>query len=342
MAKRATARNLLVAESKAMARVLARVEELSLSDAPVLIEGEPGSGRELIARLIHLGSPRRSSELVSVSAGAALKRIFDDGISDDDASAFENAEGGTLLVKNLNELTKTSQRKLRRLLATGGSSDVRIIGTCDPDLEGAVAAEMFDSKLFEMLVANRIDVPPLRERNEDIAPLAVKLIGEYARRLGKVRLTVSTRALARMKSHPWPGNVAELKQLCRRLAFRCTKTRIDVREVDALLPGLAERVPLESMSFEDMVRSQVSSFLRRVEGYGVDNLYESVIGRVERPLLELVMGHTGGNQVRAAEMLGMGRNTLRRKLTEHGLLETRSPKRTKAVGTARQKRRVSR
>ena len=358
--KRARARDLLVAESPAMKGVLSRVEEVSATHEPVLIEGEPGTGRELIARLIHLGSSRRNAELVSVSAGAAPKRIFQDQIQDDGVSAFQQADGGSLLVKNLSELTKTSQRKLRRLLTTSSTSrgettdkkekgkrfdvrslDVRILGTCDPDLECAVDAEMFNRRLFDELAANRILVPPLRQRVEDIKPLAIKLIGEYASPLGKAKLTLSSRASDRMSAYPWPGNVAELKQICRRLAFRSKKTRIDAGDVDALLPALAERVPLETMSFEEMVKSQLSGFLRRIDGYRLENFYDDVIGRVEKPLLELIMEHTGGNQVKAAEILGVGRNTLRRKLTDHGLLSSRAQMRTKAAATPRGRARKS-
>lgn len=338
--RRANARNFLVAESAAMQQVLAQIEELSRSDEPVLIEGEPGSGRELIARIIHLASARRNRELVPVSAGAAPKLIFVDEIPDNDHSAFRTADGGTLLVKNLSELTRTSQRRLRRVLAARAKQDqldydVRILCTCDPDLEAAVANEMFNRPLFDALAANRIAIPPLRERAEDIPTMARKMVCEYSRALGKTKLTISSRAHERMVSYPWPGNVAELKQLCRRLVFRARSSLIEAGDVDALLPSIAARVPLEDMSFEEMVRSQISAFLRRVDGYPLEDVYNHVVGRVERPLLELIMERTGGNQVRAAEILGMGRNTLRRKLTEHGLLEGRAPKRTRSVSKSR-------
>lgn len=321
-----------------MQLVVDRIEELSRSDEPVLIEGEPGTGRELIARLIHLGSPRRNRELVAVSAGAAPKLIFIDEIEGNDASAFRAADGGTLLVKNLSELTRTSQRKLRRVLKARSrrktlAFDVRVLTTCDPDLEGAVNGEMFNRTLFEALRENRLVIPALRDRPEDVPPLAAKLVCEYGHALRKKKLTVSTRAYERLVTYPWPGNVAELKQICRRLVFRAKRTRIDAGDVDAVLPAVAERVPLEQMSFEEMVRSQLSAFLRKVDGYPVENLYDQVLGRVEKPLLELIMEHTGGNQLRAAEILGVGRNTLRRKLSDHGMLESRAPKRTRTAGS---------
>ena len=337
--RQARAREILVAESSAMKQVLNRIEELSATSAPVLIEGERGTGRELVARLIHLGSERRGSELVSVMAGAAPKQIFIDRIQRCD-TAFGQADGGSLLVKNISELSKGSQRKLSHLLPkrsrratkpkTTGTFDIRVLAIADPDLTSAVDADMFNRKLFDELASNRILVPPLRERIEDIGPLAISLIREYASTLGKRKLTLSSRACQRMAQYPWPGNVAELKQLCRRLALRSQKTRIDASDVDSLLPALIERVPLETLSFEEMIKGQLSAFLRRVDGYPLENFYDNVIGRVEKPLLELIMERTGGNQVKAAELLGVGRNTLRKKLTEHGLL-SRLPKRTRSA-----------
>src|SRR5262249_12425751 len=127
-------------------------------------------------------------------------------------------------------------------------------------------------------------------------------------------------ALDRMARYPWPGNVAELKDVARRLVLNWKrKEPIDAPAVEGVLPRVAERIPLEDMSFEELVRSKLKGFLRRVDGYPVENLYDDVIARVERPLLALVMEHAQGNQLRAAEILGLNRNTLRKKLAQHEL-----------------------
>jgi two-component system nitrogen regulation response regulator GlnG len=140
-------------------------------------------------------------------------------------------------------------------------------------------------------------------------------------------MTLSSRAYERLVSYPWPGNVAELKGIARRLVYRAKRSRIEAGDVDAVLPAVAERVPLEQMSLEEMVRSKLAAFLRRVDGYPLSGLYDDVIARVEKPMLELVMKATGGNQLKAAELLGVNRNTLRRKLTEHGLLARKGTRR---------------
>jgi two-component system nitrogen regulation response regulator GlnG len=199
------------------------------------------------------------------------------------------------------------------------------------DLDVAVEAGVFAGKLYDALNARKIEVPPLRERVADIAPLAALLIREYGRQIGRNRMTLSTRAYERLIKYPWPGNVAELKGIARRLVLRAKKSRIEAGDVDVVLPTVAERVPLEEMSFEQMVESKLASFLRRIDGYPVTNLYDDVITRVERPLLELVMKSTGSNQVRAAEILGVNRNTLRRKLGEHDMLVKGKRKGTKAA-----------
>ena len=348
MPRRVNPRDLLVAESDRMRAVVAAVEQAAAHEDPVLVEGEPGSGRELVARLIHLSSRRRGRELVTVRAGAAPKAIFTDAIEGSSNSAFQKAHGGTLLVKDVAELTRTAQRKLSRVLraprksaagagagagassAAGASDggtdgpearyyDVRVIATGDPGLDRAAAADGFNRPLYERLSATHIEVPPLRERVPDIAPLTAQLIKLYAREIGRTKMTLSSRAHDRLAAYPWPGNVAELKGVARRLVVRVRGSHIQAGDVNAILPLLAERVPLEQMSLEEMVRCKLAAFLRRFEGYPVAGVHEDVLARVERPLIDLVMEHTGGNQVKAAEILGLNRNTLRRKLTEHGL-----------------------
>lgn len=307
-----------------MRAVVTAIEEYADNDQPVLIVGEHGSGRELVARILHRSSRRANGELVTVRAALVPKILFGDHADAASDATLRAAEGGTVLVKDLSELTRAAQRRLlsvvrSRSRAGKSTYDVRIVGSSERDLDLAVEAGLFNRNLYDALAARKIVVPPLRERVADIAPLAAQLIREYGREAGRNRMTVSTRAHERLVKYPWPGNAAELKSIARRLVFRATKNRIEAGDVDAVLPTVAERVPLEEMSFEEMVRSKLTTFLRRVEGYPVSGLYEDVIARVERPMLELVMASTGGNQVRAAEILGVNRNTLRRKLAEHGL-----------------------
>lgn len=316
------ARDLLVAESKAMQAVLEDVDRLAERSEPVLIEGEPGAGRELIARILHKGGPNADQELVSVKAGGAPTSLFSCPIENDDEGVALTRRG-TLLIKDICELSRGAQRKLSRALKSG---DRRLLATTDPGLQAAVEAEVFHPPLFRFLSRHIIRIPALRERVLDIAPLTAQLVRQYARDIGRRRLTVSTRAFDRLIAYPWPGNVAELKQVARRLVVRAQGASISATDVDAVLPVVAARVPLEDISFEEMVRTKLVEFMRRVDGYPLQSFHEEVMGRVEKPLLSVVMEHTGGNQVHAAQILGLNRNTLRRKLGEHGLSTSRKGK----------------
>lgn len=309
-----------------MERVLETVEELAESDAPALIVGEDGTGRELIARLLHFASPRASGSFVAVRAEVAPQALSYDPGRCTSRDTLRSAQGGTLLIKELCDLPKSSQRRLSKLIdardsadTSGEVFDIRFVGSCNLDLSRAVEAGVFAPELYDRFGAHRIDVPPLRERVADLPALTTGFIKQYTKEIGRGRMTVSTRAYERLVAYPWPGNVAELKAIARRLVLTAARSRIEATDVDAVLPLVAERVPLEDLAFEDMVKSKLTDFLRRMDGYPLTNLHEQVVARVEKPLLDLVMEHTGHNQVRAAEILGLNRNTLRRKLGELGI-----------------------
>ncbi len=324
-----------------MRNVVDELEAVANTDRPALVEGERGTGREMIARVIHHAGPRRDLPFVAIEADMPLEP---DGLGDSSWDALASAAGGTLLVKNILALAQASQRWLAKGLRETRPVDdahVRVIGACDQDIESAVEAGVFDAELYEQMSCHQIRLPPLRDRVDDIPPLTRHFVTGYGREIGHRRIAVSTRAFERLVKYPWPGNVAELKDLSRSLVIRCRGARIEAGDVDALLPTVAERIPLEDMPFEDMVRVKIAAFLRRVEGYPVEGMYEDVIGRVERPLLSLVMEHTGGNQLKAAEILGVNRNTLRRKLEQYGIksrtLRASAPGRI-AAKTARAKK----
>jgi two-component system nitrogen regulation response regulator GlnG len=306
-----------------MKAVLAAIDELAQNPEPVLIEGEPGSGRELIARLLHRRSARRDREMISIKAGAAPTEMFSCPVADRADHFFASAHGGTLLVRDVCELRKQSQRNLTKALGDESDWDMRVLVTSDPGLSAAVEAGMFHGPLLKKLTKNTIVVPPLRDRQEDIVPLMEELVRILGRDMGRRRVTLSTLANDTLLCYPWPGNVAEMKQVARRLVVRAKGGLIEASDVDAVLPTLARRVPMEEVSFEDLVRFKLSELLRMVDGYPVHALHEEVMGLVERPLLRLVLEHTGKNQVKAAEILGLSRNTLRRRLQDFGLVGPR-------------------
>lgn len=326
-------KDFLVAESAAMRAVVAAVEDYADGEAPVLICGEHGTGRELVARVLHQHGPRAGEKFIAVrptfedapSSGKRPASECDDDDCDRARRALRAAAGGTLLVKDMSDLSALSQRTLDRAIRarrgdrSGEIFDVQLVATADLDLECAVDASIVSRDFYALFQPRQIVVPPLRDRLEDLPILFERWIKHYAAEIGRTKPTVSSRALVRLAEYPWPGNVGELKSIARRLVVRVTRSRLEAGDVDEILPTVAARVPLEDLAFEDMVKAKLAGLLARVDGYPVHDLYEKVVARVERPLFDLVLAHTGGNQLKAAEILGLNRNTLRKKLADVGL-----------------------
>ena len=314
------ANDFLVADSAAMRAVVAAVTTYADGAAPVLICGEHGTGRELVARVLHQRGPRGAGRFI------AVRPTFEDvpaaPAGGDDCErargALRSASGGTLLVKDMSDLSAPSQRTLKRAIR-GNADDVQVVATGDLDVDRAVEAEIVARDFYELFAPRRITVPPLRERQDDLPTLFERWVKHYSVEIGRTKPTVASRAIARLAEYPWPGNVAELKSIARRLVVRVPRNRIEAGDVDEVLPVVAARVPLEDLAFEDMVKAKLAGLLARIDGYPVHDLYDKVLARVERPLFDLVLAHTGGNQLKAAEILGLNRNTLRKKLSDLGL-----------------------
>ena len=332
------ANDFLVAESAAMRAVVADVERFADAGAPVLICGEHGTGRELVARVLHQRGPRHDQTFVAVRPSfedAPQPRGTpkpDEPLPTDACErarrALRAASGGTLLVKDVSDLSRPSQRTLKRAIRDRGAdatADVHVVATGDLDLERAVEASIVSRELYDLFAPRRIVVPPLRDRLDDLPSLFERWVKHYSVEIGRTRPTVSTRAHERLNHYPWPGNVGELKSIARRLVVRVTRSKIEAGDVDEILPVVATRVPLEDLAFEDMVKAKLAGLLARIDGYPMHDLYDKVVARVERPLFDLVLAHTGGNQLKAAEILGLNRNTLRKKLAELGM--DKKPKR---------------
>jgi two-component system nitrogen regulation response regulator GlnG len=315
-------RDQLLGTSAPMSELRERVREAAQVDTPLLIEGERGTGRERVARLLHEIGPRKHRDFVRV-----------DPNEDDEPPRVDDqlarANGGTLLVKEVAHVGRPSQRRLLRAIKRGPSReqrsgstdfcDVRVLAATGVDLQRAVADELFDAELYERLGALRIVLPPLRRRAEDV-PLLLEHFGRTeAREVGSDKLSFSGRALDKLTAYSWPGNVAELRDVVRRLCLRRRRGHVELGDVESVLPPVEERVPVEQLSFEEMVRAKIRALLQRMEGYPIEDLYEEVISRVERPLIELVLERTGNNQLKAAEMLGLNRNTLRKKIAERNV-----------------------
>lgn len=322
-------REQLLGGSPAMRELRESVQEAAHSDAPLLIEGERGTGRERVARVMHELGPRKHHGFVRV-----------DPDDDDEPPRVEDqlarANGGTLLVKEIAHVGRGPQKRLLRAIKRFGVSrkpegtsgeyyDVRVVAATGVDLSRAVADELFDPELYERLGATRIVLPALRRRPEDVPVLLEHFSRTESREVGVDRLHFAPRAIVKLQGYSWPGNVAELRDVVRRLCLRSRRGPVDLGDIEAVLPPVTERVPVEQLSFEEMVRAKIRALLQRMEGYPIEDLYDEVISRVERPLIELVLERTGGNQVKAAEILGLNRNTLRKKIVERNVTEAPAP-----------------
>jgi transcriptional regulator with GAF, ATPase, and Fis domain len=241
----------IVGSSPALQTALTRVCKVAPSDSSVLITGETGTGKELVARAVHRRSRRSSRAFVSVNCAAIPRDLIASelfghekgsftGATQQRIGRFELAEGGTIFLDEVGELPAETQIALLRVLQeheferVGGTgsirTDVRVIAATNRDLEAAIAAGMFRSDLFYRLNVFPIEVPPLRERREDIPPLVEYFIDRYARKAGKSFQTVNKKSLDLLQSYPWPGNIRELQNVIERAGIVCETEHFSVDE----------------------------------------------------------------------------------------------------------------
>lgn len=297
----------IVGESAAVKGLLASVSKVASTEATVLITGESGTGKELVARAIHYGGPRASAPFVPVNCGAIPEGLIESelfghikgaftGATASRAGFFQTAEGGTIFLDEISELSPSLQVKLLRVLqdkevAMVGSSrarrvDVRILAATNKDLRSLVKQERFREDLFFRLNVLTIEVPPLRDRGEDVLVLARHFATRFAEERGGRHLTFSDAALRALKAYAWPGNVRELENVVRRLAIMSEDDEIDVPDLPSLMRFSAAR----------------------------DVGLHRTLAEVEVEHIRGVLESVGGNKTRAAEILGLDRKTLREKL----------------------------
>jgi DNA-binding NtrC family response regulator len=301
----------LIAESPAMRPVLELIARVGPSDANVLVTGENGSGKGSVAQALHAVSARAGHPLVTVNAGGLSEGVFESELfghvkgAFTDAKAdregrFELADGGTLFLDEIANVPLNLQPKLLRVLETGefervGSSrtrraDVRIVSATNADLRQEVAASRFRQDLLFRLNTIEISVPPLRERREDIPPLARHFLSQHARRYRKNVVGLEAAALRALEAHAWPGNVRELDHAVERAVLMAQGPEIRTADL-----GL------------------------RLRGEGASRLDEMSLEEVEVFLIRKALQREGGNVSRAAEALGLSRSALYRRLQRYGL-----------------------
>lgn len=300
----------VVAESRAMQELLRRLLPIAKSSASVVIHGETGTGKEVVARLLHVNSPRRAQPFLAVNVAALPSELLESelfghirgaftGAFATRVGLFEAAHGGTLFLDEVAEMPLPLQAKLLRALQDGeirrvGDSqsfgvDVRIVCATHRDLGDYVAKSLFRDDLYYRLKVFSISIPPLRERVEDIRPLATML----AEREGLRGPEFTEQAIERLSRHSWPGNVRELENAMRHAVALAEGERIDVEH----LPSDLGTRPRKLAPSDEL----------------------APLAEIERRHIELVLESCGGNQAQAARILGIGRNTLWRKMRLHRL-----------------------
>ncbi|WP_414902904.1 nitrogen regulation protein NR(I) [Sphingomonas flavalba] len=338
----------LIGRSPAMQRVYRTIARLVGNDLTVLILGESGTGKELVARAIHDLGPRRAAPFVAVNMAAIPRELIESDLFGHERGAFtgaqaraagrfEQAQGGTLFLDEIGDMPLEAQTRLLRVLQNGeftpvGSartirSDVRIIAATHKDLPALVAAGGFREDLYYRLAVVPVALPPLRDRLADAGALARHFLDRAAQE-GLPRRRLDAAAIERLASHDWPGNVRELENLMRRMAALGRDDVIGAAEVAGQLAehgrdsggGEGSNTATGGASLTDAAEFHLARyFASHGDRLPEDGLYDRVLAQVEAPLLRLALQATRGNQVRAAQLLGLNRNTLRKKLTDHAI-----------------------
>lgn len=327
----------LIGRSAPMQEVYRTIARLVGAELTVLIQGESGSGKSLVARALHDLGRRREGRFVAVNLGAAPREGVDAelfGAGDGAPGKLVEADGGTLFLDEISDMPLDSQIRLLRVFdgaepavnpKTGRKIDVRLIAATNRDLRDLTVQGLFREDLYFRLDVAPIRLPPLREHPEDIPELARAFLLR-ANREGLPSKTIDNDALERLKRHDWPGNVRELENLIRRVCALYADETITARIIERELGDRAAPRGSEGpISLSTLVERHLAAhFASHADGVPPPGLYGRVLAEIERPLLQLTLAATRGNQVRAAEVLGLNRNTLRKRIGDLGIDTSRA------------------
>jgi two-component system, NtrC family, nitrogen regulation response regulator GlnG len=333
----------LIGRSPAMQDIYRVLARLMGTDLTVTIMGESGTGKELVARALHNYGKRRSGPFIAINMAAIPRELIESELFGHEKGAFtgatsrgmgrfEQAQGGTLFLDEIGDMPIEAQTRLLRVLqegeftSVGGRApihaDVRIIAATHHDLRQLIRQGLFREDLFYRLNVAPIRLPPLRERSSDI-PALVRHFAAQAVQEGLPMKRVDDAAMERLRAYRWPGNIRELENLVRRLAALYSQEVIGVGIIEAELvdvptPAAADRseAPNGEGLAEAVERHLKGYFTAHKGDLPAAGLYDRVLREIERPLIVLTLGATRGNQIRAAHLLGLNRNTLRKKIRE--------------------------
>jgi two-component system nitrogen regulation response regulator GlnG len=325
----------IVGSAPAIQEVFRAIGRLSRSNITVLITGESGTGKELVARALHRHSPRTQAAFIALNTAAIPRDLLESELFGHERGAFtgaqsrrlgrfEQADGGTLFLDEIGDMPPELQTRLLRVLADGEfyrvgghvpiRVDVRIIAATHQDLEARVRDGSFREDLYHRLNVIRVHAPALRERREDIPPLLRHFLSVAAEELGVATKTLGTDVERYLTMMAWPGNVRQLENLCRWLTVMASGQEIQL--VD-LPPELREAS--SAAAGDDDWQAQLRRWAERHLAAGEDGLLDAAVPRFEQVMIETALNASGGRRQDAARLLGWGRNTLTRKIKEHGL-----------------------
>ncbi|MCC7081208.1 MAG: nitrogen regulation protein NR(I) [Burkholderiales bacterium] len=324
----------ILGQAPAMQEVFRAIGRLAQSNATVLITGESGTGKELVARALHRHGPRSSQPFIAINTAAIPKELLESELFGHERGAFtgaqaqrrgrfEQADGGTLFLDEIGDMPPELQTRLLRVLCDGQfyrvgghqpvKVNVRVIAATHQNLEERVARGLFREDLFHRLNVIRLKLPALRERRDDIALLARYFLQKSARELGVEGKRLSAAAVTFLCAQELPGNVRQLENLCHWLTVMAPGQTVEVSDLPAELRG--ESRNSTDQSWTALLEREVQSALNRGESRIIDGLSASF----ERAVIRRALAHTGGRRIEAAQLLGLGRNTLTRKIRELGI-----------------------
>ena len=328
--RRAVPSERLVGKSAGILEVFKTIGRVAPRDVPVLVTGESGTGKELVARAIHAASSRAEKPFIAVNTAAIPRELLESelfghergaftGAIASRAGRFREAAGGTLFLDEIGDMSSDLQAKLLRVLQdhsvtpVGGSNaqivDVRILTATHRDLDTAVRDGVFREDLLYRLRVVPMHLPPLRDRREDVRVLAEHFVSRYSIELAGAPRSLTDAAIELLRRHSWPGNVRELENAIKR-ALVLGSSALLVPEDFAFVSE--PEAPHNAATLADLVRREAETELDSEAGL----IYHRMIERVERPLIEAALARTDGNQIRAAALLGINRNTLRKKIVD--------------------------
>jgi len=323
----------ILGQAPAMQEVFRAIGRLSQSHATVMITGESGTGKELVARALHRHSPRAGKPFIAINTAAIPRELLESelfghergsftGAQAQRRGRFEQAEGGTFFLDEIGDMPQELQTRLLRVLSDGHfyrvgghqpiKANVRVIAATHQDLEVRVKQGLFRDDLFHRLNVIRLRLPSLRERREDIPLLAKHFLARSARELGVEAKRLSEATLKYLVTQDFAGNVRQLENLCHWLTVMAPSVSIEVKD---LPPELRAETTPTATSWVAALEKEVEAQLNRGETGVMDDLSR----RFEKALIVCALAHTGGRRIEASQLLGLGRNTLTRKIQELGI-----------------------